>query len=84
MTMLHHIYTVTHIYIIFKLLFIPFFTLLPLFWAGQMAQTLLVCHRKDKGNINVKNEKEAKKQEECLRSRYWLVPGGGNKYCTVY
>ncbi len=44
MTTLHHIYTVTYIYITFILLFIPFFILLPLLWAGRLAQTLLVCH----------------------------------------
>jgi hypothetical protein len=42
--MLHLIYTDTHIYITFILLFIPFFKLLPLFGAGRLAQTLLVCH----------------------------------------
>jgi hypothetical protein len=44
MATLHHRYTVTHIYITFILLFIPFFILLPLLWAGRLAQTLLVCH----------------------------------------
>ncbi len=41
---LHHIYTVTYIYITFILLFIPFFILLPICWAGRLVQTLLVCH----------------------------------------
>jgi hypothetical protein len=47
MAALNHIYidTHTHIYITSILLFIPFFILLPLFWAGRLAQTLLVCHR---------------------------------------
>ncbi len=44
MATLHHIYTVTHIYITFILLFISFFILLLLLWAGRLAQTLLVCH----------------------------------------
>ncbi len=43
-TALHHIYTVSHIYIAFTLLLISFFILLPLFWAGRLAQTFLVCH----------------------------------------
>jgi hypothetical protein len=42
--MLHRIHTIIHIYITFILLFIPFFILLPLLWAGRLAQTLLVCH----------------------------------------
>ncbi len=44
MAALRHIYTVTHIYITFILLFISFFILLPLLWAGQLLQTFLVCH----------------------------------------
>jgi hypothetical protein len=44
MATLHHIYTVTHIYNTFKLLFISFFILLLLLWAGWLAQTPLVCH----------------------------------------
>jgi hypothetical protein len=39
--MLHHIDMNTQTYITFILLFIPFFILLPLSWAGQLAQTLL-------------------------------------------
>ncbi len=41
--LLHHIYgyTVTHIYITFVLLFIPFFILLPHPWAGRLTRSLL-------------------------------------------
>ncbi len=44
MATLHHIYIVTHIYITFILLFTSFLILFLLLWAGQLAQTLLVCH----------------------------------------
>jgi hypothetical protein len=41
---LHHIHTYTHIYITSILLFILFFTLLPLLLAGQLPLTLPVGH----------------------------------------
>jgi hypothetical protein len=44
MATLQHIYTVAYIYITFTLLLIPFLILLPLFWAGWLTQTLLVCY----------------------------------------
>jgi hypothetical protein len=47
MAMPHHIYTIAHIYITFILLSISSFILLPLLWAGRLAQTLLVWHSND-------------------------------------
>jgi hypothetical protein len=82
---LHHIYTDTHICITFTLLFIPFFILLPLPWAGRLTQTLLVSHnyeneiekREDekKGKLNKKfknkNQGNKNKGKKCVRKKTW-------------